>query len=224
VEELHTGNADDVIVRRARECGAQLVVVSSLGTSKAERRLLGSVAERTAESSPATTLVVRSAAPFESWLRGKRPLRVFVAFDFTVTAERAVEWVRDLRMAGPCEVTVGYANQAPEDRERFGVRSRPSEFENPPLVQQALERDVRDKLALLLGSEDAQVSVRARGDGAASVLMDMAKAARADLIVTGTHQRAGLSRLWTHSLSREFLCQAPVSVACVPTPQPRAVS
>ena len=216
VEELHTGHADEVLVRRARECGAHLVVVSSLGTSTTKRRLLGSTAERTAESSPATTLVVRSAAPFETWLRGERPLRVFVAFDFTVTAEAAVAWVRDLRMAGPCEVTVGYANRPPEERERFGVRSHTSAFENPPLIQQALVRDVRDKVALLLGRDDAQVRVQAGRGRADSTLIDMAIAAQADLIVTGTHQRDGLSRLWNLSVSRGLLCHAPVSVACVP--------
>lgn len=216
VEELHTGNADEVLVRRARECGAHLVVLSSLGTSTTKRRLLGSVAERTAESSPATTLVVRWAAPFETWLRGERPLRVFVAFDFTVTAEAAVAWVRDLRMAGPCDVIVGYANWPPEELERFGVRSHAPAFENPPVVQQALERDLRDKVALILGSDDAQARVRAGWERADSTLIDMAKAAQADLIVTGTHQRRGLSRLWSLSLSRGLLCQAPVSVACVP--------
>jgi len=216
VEELYTGNADEVLVRRARECGAHIVVVSSLGTSTTKRRLLGSVAERTAESSPATTLVVRSAAPFETWLRGERPLRVFVAFDFTVTAEAAVAWVRDLRMAGPCDVTVGYANWPPDELERFGIRSRAPAFENPPVVQQALERDLRDKVALILGTEDAQVRVRAGWERADSTLIGMAKAAQADLIVTGTHQGRGLSRLWNLSRSRDLLSQAPVSVACVP--------
>ena len=216
VEELHSGKADEVLVRRARESGAHLVVVSSLGATTAKRRLLGSVAERTAESSPVPTLVVQSAAPFETWLRGERPLLVFVGFDFTVTAEAAVEWVRHLRLAGPCEVTVGYTNWPPEEHERFGVRSHTSAFENPPLVQQAFERDLRDKMTLLLGNDDTHVRVQAGWGRADFTLMGMAKAAQADLIVTGTHQRHGLPRLWNASVSRGLLHYAATSVACVP--------
>ncbi len=218
VEELHPGNPDDVLVRRARECGASLVVVASLGSRAARRRVIGSVAERTAESSPVPTLVVRSAAAFEAWLRGDRPLSVFVGFDFTVTAEAALEWVRRLRMAGPCDVTVGYTN-SPSEEQRFGISSRGATPANPTTIQQRLERDLREKVALLLDGEDVRVHVQAGWGRADSVLLDMASASQADLIVTGMHQRHGLPRLWNASVSRALLAYAPMSVACVPAPE-----
>lgn len=215
IEELHEGNPDEILVRRAGESGASLVVVGSLGTRAGGRWLMGSVSERTAESSRVPTLVVRSDAPFEAWLRRERPLRVFVAFDFTVTAEAAVDWVGTLLKAGSCEITVGYVNWPPEERQRFGV-SHTSPFENAPSVQQALERDVRDRVTALLGIDDVPVRVLPTWGRADIALLDAAAQAQADLIVTGTHQRHGLPRLWEASVSRGVLHHAPMSVVCVP--------
>jgi nucleotide-binding universal stress UspA family protein len=49
-------------------------------------------------------------------------------------------------------------------------------------------------------------------------LIGLATKAQADLIVVGTHQWHGLSRLQHGSVSRGILHHAPMSVACVPTP------
>jgi nucleotide-binding universal stress UspA family protein len=48
-------------------------------------------------------------------------------------------------------------------------------------------------------------------------LVDLARAAQADLLVVGTHQRHGLERWTKGSVSRGVLRHAPMSVACVPT-------
>ena len=48
------------------------------------------VAERTAESAPVPTLVVRDAAPFEAWARGERALKVFVGVDFSASCAAAL--------------------------------------------------------------------------------------------------------------------------------------
>ncbi len=72
--EVIEGEADQVLAQVAQQHAACLLVVASLGSGKPARWLLGSVAERTAESSPAPTLLVRDAAPFEAWARGERAL------------------------------------------------------------------------------------------------------------------------------------------------------
>jgi len=216
-EDLRVGRPNEGLAAAARDGGASLVVVSSLGTRPAGSWLMGNVSERTAESSPVPTLVVRSDAPFEAWLRGERPLSVFVAFDFSVTSEAAVEWVRSLLEAGPCKVTVGYSNWPPEVRERFGI-APPWALENPPAVQHVLEQQARERVAVLLGGHGARVSVRPSWERADFALMSMAKEAEADLIVVGTRQRGLLSRAFEGSVSRGLLRNAAVSVACVPAP------
>jgi nucleotide-binding universal stress UspA family protein len=108
--ELHRGHADEVVAARARETTAVLVVIGALGTRAPTQRFLGSIAEHTAEVAPVPTLVVRQGAALEQWLRGKRSLRVLHGFDLTVTAVAALDWVRALRTAGPCAITVGPLN------------------------------------------------------------------------------------------------------------------
>ena len=59
-ERVLGGLPNDGIVNCVVKSGAQLVVVAASGTGRLGRRMLGSVAERTAESSPVPTLVVPS--------------------------------------------------------------------------------------------------------------------------------------------------------------------
>jgi nucleotide-binding universal stress UspA family protein len=212
---LRTGTADAQLVRLASQPSVRCVIVGALGSRTGGGWLLGSVADRVASSAPVPTLVVRSAAPFTQWLSTNRPLRVFVAFDWTLSAESGLEWVRELARLGRCELTVGHVCWPPEARARFGAREA-SSVGLPPAVQSALERDLRERCKLLLGAAPVEVRVRPAWGREDMQLVEMAAEARADLVVTGTHQRQGLPRLWAGSVSRDLLQNAPVSVACVP--------
>lgn len=216
--EQHRGHADEVLTARARDTSAVLIVMGALGTRGPTQRFLGSIAERTAEMAPVPTLVVRQGAALEQWLRGKRPLRVFLGFDFTVTAEAAADWVRELRVARPCEVTVGHLNWPPEDERRFGVLDRPPVTGNAPRLQELLTRQVGERVRATLGEEQVDVRVEQHAGRTDLALIAMAVEARADLVVVGTHQRHGLARLWSGSVSRGVLSEAPVAVTVVPIP------
>ena len=108
-EETFSGMPDVELAQMASRPDVRLLVLGALGRRPAEW-LLGSVAERAALRAPVPTLVVRSAAPFEEWARGKARLKIFVAFDFSGTAETALRWVKGLLAAGPCEIVVGYVD------------------------------------------------------------------------------------------------------------------
>ena len=220
VEEiLSTGAPDEALGQLGEQRQARLVVVSSLGLRATARWLIGSVAERTAESSRVPTLVVRDAAPLEAWARGERPLKVFVGTDFSATSDAALRWVAALRKIGPCDVVAGYVDWPPEEAARQGV-SGPLGMAggNLPGMQHVLERDLREKVTRLLGDDDVRVWVRGNWGRVDWPLVEMAIEAQADLVVVGTHQWRGLSRLRHGSVSRGILHQAPMSVACVPTP------
>lgn len=126
-----------------------------------------------------------------------------------------MEWIAALREAGPCSVTVVYTAGLPDVH---SAQPGAAAGAHAPAVQRALERDVRERAATLLGSAAAGLDVRVqpRRGRADSVLVDLARETEADLVVTGTHQRQGLSRLWHASISRGVLYHAPMSVACVP--------
>lgn len=214
--QLHAGPADEALVELAEEGPTRLVVVASLGRRGAERWFLGSVSERTAERATVPTLVVRDAAPFEAWARGKRPLKVFVAFNFTVTSEAALRWVKELQAIGPCDVVVSYVDWPPEQRARIGGTGTLPLVGNPPEVQAVLEREVRAQAVEVLGEIPFRLRVEASWGRPDARLAEMAKEEGADLIVVGSHQYRGFERLWHTSVSRGLLHGATMSVAVVP--------
>ena len=120
VEEILSGIPDVELAQLASRLDARLLVVGSLGR-RSDEWLLGSVAEHAAVRAPISTLVVRSALPFEAWARGERALKIFAAFDFTGTAEAALRWIKCLAAAGPCEVVVGYVDWPLGEAARLGI-------------------------------------------------------------------------------------------------------
>ena len=215
-EALLNGNADEELVKRASPDSCRLLVVSSLGKRASHRWLLGSISERTAERASVPTLVVRDAASFEAWTRGKRPLKVFVAFNCTVTSEAALVWVKELQAIGPCDVVVGYVDWPPEQRARLGGAGSLPLVGNLPDVQTVLERDVRARAVELLGDIPFRLRVEANWGRPDARLAEMAKEEGSDLIVVGSHQYRGFERLWHTSVSRGLLHSAAMNVAVVP--------
>jgi len=217
-EKLLGGAPDDGVASFAGSANARLVVVGASGTGSVGRWMLGNIAERIAEASPAPTLVVHSAEPFLAWARGERALKIFVGADFTASSNAALRWVAELQKLGPCEVTAGYADWTPEEAARLGVTGAVGLVGNPLVVQSILEREVKAKVAGLLGGENVRVVVQGGWGRTDAQLIGMAAEAQADLIVVGTHQRHGLRRLGHVSVSRGILHSAAMSVACVPAP------
>ncbi len=217
-ESLADGAPEDALVNLAQMRSARLLVVSSLGLRASTRWLIGSVAERVAESSSVPTLVVREAARFEAWARGEQPLKIFVGTDFGASSDAALAWVAGLRKIGQCEVIAGFVAWPPEEGSRLGVSARVGLGGNLTGMQSMLERDLREKVTRVLGEENVSVWVRGNWGRADHPLLEIAMESQADLIVVGTHQWHGLSRLQHGSVSRGILRHAPMSVACVPTP------
>ena len=218
------GIPDEEIVKRAKPKSCRMVVVSSLGRRGPGRWLLGSVSERTAERASVPTVVVRNAAPFREWARGERPLKVFVAFNFTATAEAALQWVKTLLEMGPCEVVVGYVDFPLEERARLGGTGPVPLVGNLPEVQTVLERDLQVRVSELLGTDKFRVRVDANWGQPNAPLAAMAMQLGADLIVVGSHQYHGFERFWNGSVSSGILRDAAMSVAVVPMKTSRTES
>lgn len=215
-ESALAGRPDEVLVSLARAKRPRLLVVSSIGRRGAERWLLGSVSERTAERALTPTLVVRDARPLVAWAGGERPLKVFVCFNFTVTSEAALRWVKELQAIGPCDVVLGYVDWPAEQRTRLGGGGPLLPDDNPRDIQAVLERDVQVKADELLGKIPFRIRVDAYWGRPDARLAEMAKEEDADLVVVGSHQYQGFERLWHTSVSRGLLHQAAMSVALVP--------
>lgn len=189
-EELVAGSAPAVLsAANAPHDEVSLVVTSSLGPHAPGRWLLGSVSERVARASQVPVLVVRASAPFESWLRDGRTLTVMVGVDAAGASDAALEWVRELRALGPCEVALIHIARSPGDRV------------------------LRSKVE---GLGDVRCIVRQRFSRTARELTREAVELGVDLLVVGSHQRSGIERLRHRSVSGRVLQIASMSVASVP--------
>lgn len=215
---LEAGMPDEALTGSAGSQGARLVVVSALGRRAPARWVLGSIAERTAQTSPVPVLVVRDQAPFVSWLRGDRRLRVLVGFDFSVTSAPALRWANDLGSVAPCDVTVGHVTWPAEDRRRRGTHRAAGGHENLPQAEVLLENEVGRALRDHPWTDGTpRIRVKPSTGRRAIALAELAAEENADLLVVGSRQSHGPSRRWQESVSRGTLYHADMSVACVPT-------
>ncbi|WP_397381857.1 universal stress protein [Prosthecobacter sp.] len=202
-EELRHGSASFEIIDAAAEQPTQMIVLSSAGRGMAGRWLIGSVAERVAESAAVPTLVVRQGDLLLDWLQGEGVLRLLCGVDFSASADAAIALLQTFATQGKVEVAAAYVQPV-----------------NDPLmsqdVQDTRQRDVWERLHAILGDIPAQVHVRDASGLPATEFMHMADEEKSGLLVVGTHQRHGWARLKAPSFSRNVLAHAVTNVLCVP--------
>jgi nucleotide-binding universal stress UspA family protein len=215
-EKLLSGSAFDELVTAASEVRGRLIVVGAVGHGLAQRLLLGSVAERTAEASPIPTLVVRPGGRLASWIRGEHALKILVGYDFSGASDAALGWVNQLREIGKFQTTVLYSSWPPDEARRLGYEGPLPLTANPKEIQKDLERDLANRVATFLPEQEVTAVVEAGWGNPEGYLFQMASRQHVDLMVVGTHQRHGLGRVLLGSVSRDVLRHATVPVVVVP--------
>ena len=215
-DKLLSGSAFDQLVAAATDAKGRLIVVGAVGHGLARRVFLGSVAERTAESSPIPTLVVRPGGRLASWIRGEHALKILVGYDFSAASDAALAWVNQLGEIGKFEATVLYSNWPPDEARRLGYEGPLPLVTNPPDIQKKLERDLKNRVARFLSKQKVTAIVEPGWGTPEGYLFEMASKRHVDLVVVGTHQRQGLGRVLLGSVSRAVLHHAKMSVAVVP--------
>jgi nucleotide-binding universal stress UspA family protein len=199
------------IVHRAEAWNADLVVVGSHGRTGISRTLLGSVAERVVRAAHCDVLVSRPS-------RGSKV--VMAATDLSDPSLPAVaRAAEEARVAG-ARLVVAHAIETPLAAYGAGAASLfGSVFAVPSAEAQQQSRDL---LLTLLG--DALRRFGAEGEplvlegGAVATVVRAVEEQRADLLVIGTHGRAGISRLLLGSVAEALVRLADCSVLVVRKP------
>ena len=213
---VEPGFAYEKLVEIAVAHQANLIVVSSLSDRKQHGWLLGSVAERVAQTSPIPVLIVRESASIEAWARGERALRTMVGVEIASTSKAALRWAAEFRAIGRCDLLVTHVAWPFGEHFRLGIPSPIPLDSIRPELQELLMRDLRAWAGDLPGDGETTFTVSPGWGCVDTHLALLATQANTDLLVVGTHQRAGSARLWQGSVSRGVLHHASCNVACVP--------
>ena len=182
-EKFLSGSAFDELVTAATKFKARLIVLGAVGHGLARRLLLGSVAERTAETSPVPILVVRPGGRLLSWIRGKHPLKILVGYDFSASSDTALEWVNQLREIGKCKIIVFYSSWPPDEARRLGYEGPLPLVTNPEEIQKNLEHDLKKRIARFLSNEKATAMVEPGWGTPEGYLFEMASRENIVLVV-----------------------------------------
>ena len=224
LENLALGHPPEMLAQAAESSKADLIIVSSIGQFAPSRWLIGSVAEKTAQLAKVPTLVVRDHESLLDWVKRKRTLKVFVGYDFSTSSDSAPHWVASLRNIGECRVTVAYVSWPPQETWRLGIGGHAPLANNPPEVQELLERDLAERCHPAFGKNKPKLRVVSSWGPIEERLVELVEAEGADLMVVGTNQRQGLNRFWLGSVSRGVLHNTSMNVACVPAmPKPPSI-
>lgn len=219
------GVADEHLVDTARRAHSALLVVSALGHTRQQARwLLGSIAERVAQTATVPVLVVRDGRGLIEWASGTRALRVVVGVDDGAPARAALDWVGELRQQAPCDLQIMRIVLPSEAHARLGVPP-PVPLEGlRPAVQRLLRRELRRSAGNMPGEGAVSWLVEGNWGRVDSPLLHEARRTAADVVVVGTNQRAGLARAWQGSVSRHVLHAADGDVVTVPASSRRLTS
>ena len=144
-------------------------------------------------------------------------MKILIALDTSPHSERALDFVTRMRWPAGSRVIVLSALQPPVNAVATGP------YEPGVVDPQLLERQREQLENLVSGAErrlrEAGFSTEGRvvvGDPR-EALMEAAQGERADLVVTGSHGRSGLSKLMLGSVSSHIVTHAPCSVLVVKT-------
>jgi nucleotide-binding universal stress UspA family protein len=205
------GDPAAAIAAFARDRAAGLVLVASQGASKPDRWLRGSVAEDIAARSPVPVLVVRDSLGILQWTLGERALGVMVGVGLDESSKAALAWAASLRKIGPCDLLITQIAW-PVARGGGGVELDRIGAEQSEVMLRNLHEWAGDVAGLGTTSFD----VRPGWGRIDAHLTQRANASGVDLLVTGSHQRAGLAQAWHGSTASGAIRYGSCNVACVP--------
>lgn len=188
----------------ARKWPADLILLRAHNRKDFRRRLLGSVAKSVIESAPCSVEVVRTTDKANATARG---FRVLLATDGSVASLAASQAVAETSWPENTEVrVVSVVNPMLYSLEELGLTGGTGTDHAHRAIGNAVHAlsgaDVKISAEVIAGSAARQITARARKW-------------EADLIVLGTNERRGLSRLLFGSTSAAVASRAHSSVRVV---------
>jgi nucleotide-binding universal stress UspA family protein len=219
------GQPEVRIVEHARLHGGRVIVVGATARPLLERWVLGSVAERTIRAATCPVVVVPRRERGRPWFsaNGDGPrtaLHALVGLEGADGGPELVRFAADLRRHGRCDVTFLHLYWPTEEYERLGLRGNRNPLEVDPDVVKNLEPQLRGLVDGLPGEGGVRLDIQPAFGAPSANLAMAAGDHHYDVLVVGSHQRHGLSRVLEGNVAESLARQAPdVPVVCVPVPR-----
>lgn len=214
--QVFSGDPKGVIVERAGEWGADLLVAGQHGAGDLAIFLLGSVAKAIARLAPCSVELVHHASDE----RKPGSLRLLLATDGSDCSFAAVRSVAGRPWPEGTEVRV---LSAVEYHLPFLQATLEPSFINPSAMEKLREEAMRRAQDAIRTAEEAVAAAGLKTSEALSVLiespaqaiLDEAKQWGADLIVVGSHGHRGINRLLLGGISETVAMHAECSVELI---------
>jgi nucleotide-binding universal stress UspA family protein len=148
---------------------------------------------------------------------------ILVPHDFSPCADRALRLAVELARDRPAEITLLHVSDLPDDL-MVDTRIEPVGEGSVLVADYATRGALRrlDAIAEPLKREGFAVLTKAVTGTCASAILVAAEKFGTDLLVVGTHGRAGLSHFWQGSVAEDLVRRASIPVLTVRFPSPEA--
>lgn len=198
--------------------GIDLTVLGTRGLSGLSHFLLGSVSEEVLHRAACSVLIARGK-PRWAHPRRKRPMRILGALDTSPKARAAVEFLQDLGMPSPAQLTLVHVietNEALTYRLLTERRSKKTK-EARDLIHRQKEAalDHLQEVGGGLRTRHLEITHRVVEGHPASEILRLAERQNVDLVVAGSHGLTGIKRWLVGSVSRRLAHYASRSVLIV---------
>ena len=200
------GNPEFLISFAARSWPADLIIIRAHNRNDFRSRLLGSVAKSVIESAPCSVEVVRSGEKVDTTAAAPR-FKVLLATDGSVASMTASQAIAEMSWPENTEVrVVSTVNPMIYSLEELGLTGGTGTDEAHRAIGNAVQ---------VLSGAPLRISAEVIAGRAARQIVARAKHWGADLIVLGTNDRRGLSRLIFGSTSAAVASRAHCSVRVI---------
>jgi len=206
------GEAETGLLGCVQEHQARLVVFAEDPQSTRIESLTGAIIRNLSTA----LLLVRDPEPLKRWALGEAALRTMLAMDFSACSQAALSWVQGLHSRLPVNLELLHVSWLPGQRRRLGMlnpREPHSEEAEEAEIRQVLLREMAEFSGMPPG---VRCSVGLSLGRTADAIAFAAAERASDLVVVGTRQRQGLSRLWHGSVAGGVLAEVRSNVAVVP--------
>ena len=192
------------ITERAREWGADLIVMGTVGRTGLRHLFMGSVAERTARLAPCPVLTAHAGSPEPGDLRS-----LLVMTDFSACADAALEWARSLAEQTGGRLTLAHSYALPMTQ--WGDAS----FDGDSMLE-SIRQGAKQALSSLAQSvEGCPVDTVTIHQLPTRAALDIAEERDIELIVLGTRGLSGVAHVTLGSTAERIIRFSDVPVVTV---------